>query len=112
MQDSSIDTSSAPGEGETVRLFQLGVRFLIDGGPDGRQVQPRRASAAGAGAGRAARTPHAREDEYSFVLEGRIGLQIGDELIEAGPGDLVLQAARGSRTRSGMRATSQPGCSS
>ena len=34
---------------------------------------------------------HEREDEYSFVLTGRVGLQIGDEVIEAGPGDIVAK---------------------
>jgi mannose-6-phosphate isomerase-like protein (cupin superfamily) len=34
---------------------------------------------------------HEREDEYSFVLSGRMGAQIGDEVVEAGPGDLVLK---------------------
>ncbi len=34
---------------------------------------------------------HEREDEYSFVLVGRIGAQIGDEVVEAGPGELVLK---------------------
>jgi uncharacterized cupin superfamily protein len=34
---------------------------------------------------------HANEDEYTYVLEGRVGLQLGDEVIEAGPGDLVFK---------------------
>ena len=34
---------------------------------------------------------HEREDEYSFVLEGRVGVQIGDEVAEAGPGELVAK---------------------
>ncbi|WP_129663335.1 cupin domain-containing protein [Phytoactinopolyspora endophytica] len=34
---------------------------------------------------------HRHEDEYSFVLSGRIGVQIGDETFDAGPGDLVLK---------------------
>jgi mannose-6-phosphate isomerase-like protein (cupin superfamily) len=34
---------------------------------------------------------HEREDEYSFVLAGRLGAQIGDEVLEAGPGELVLK---------------------
>jgi uncharacterized RmlC-like cupin family protein len=32
---------------------------------------------------------HANEDEYSFVLEGRLGAQLGDEVVEARPGELV-----------------------
>lgn len=34
---------------------------------------------------------HEREDEYSFVISGRMGAQIGDQTVEAGPGDLVLK---------------------
>ena len=34
---------------------------------------------------------HTREDEYSYVLEGRMGALLGDELVEAGPGDLVFK---------------------
>lgn len=34
---------------------------------------------------------HTREDEYSFILQGRVGVQLGDEILEAGPGDLVLK---------------------
>ena len=34
---------------------------------------------------------HHREDEYSFVLEGRIGALLGDDAVEAGPGDLVYK---------------------
>ncbi len=79
-----------PEDGETVELFQLGVRFLIDGEASGGRFSlvehplPPRALGAPPHS-------HAVEDEYSFVLEGRIGLQIGDEEIEAGPGDLVLK---------------------
>ncbi len=34
---------------------------------------------------------HSREDEYSFVLEGRMGALLGDDVVEAGPGDLVFK---------------------
>jgi uncharacterized cupin superfamily protein len=34
---------------------------------------------------------HTREDEYSDVLEGRMGALGGDEVVEAGPGDLVFK---------------------
>src|SRR6059058_4849276 len=32
---------------------------------------------------------HTREDEYSYVLEGRMGALLGDDVVEAEPGDLV-----------------------
>jgi mannose-6-phosphate isomerase-like protein (cupin superfamily) len=34
---------------------------------------------------------HTREDEYSYVLEGRLGAVLGDEEVFAGPGDLVFK---------------------
>jgi quercetin dioxygenase-like cupin family protein len=34
---------------------------------------------------------HSREDEYSFVLEGRVGAQLGDEVVVGGPGDLIFK---------------------
>jgi mannose-6-phosphate isomerase-like protein (cupin superfamily) len=34
---------------------------------------------------------HTREDEYSFVLEGTWGFKLGDEVVHAGPGDLVYK---------------------
>jgi mannose-6-phosphate isomerase-like protein (cupin superfamily) len=34
---------------------------------------------------------HTREDEYSFVLQGRMGALLGDDVVEAGPGDLVYK---------------------
>ncbi len=34
---------------------------------------------------------HRDEDEYSFVLEGVVGVQIGDAVYEAGPGDMICK---------------------
>ncbi|WP_221934804.1 cupin domain-containing protein [Georgenia yuyongxinii] len=34
---------------------------------------------------------HTREDEYSYVLTGRMGAMLGDDVVEAGPGDLVFK---------------------
>ena len=34
---------------------------------------------------------HNDEDEYSFVLEGVVGVQIGDAVYQAGPGDMVCK---------------------
>ncbi len=34
---------------------------------------------------------HANEDEYSFVLSGTMGYQLGDEEKEAGPGEFVAK---------------------
>src|ERR671925_801106 len=34
---------------------------------------------------------HHREDEYTYVLEGRIGAILGDEEVVAEPGDLIFK---------------------
>ena len=34
---------------------------------------------------------HDHEDEYSYVLEGEVGFQVGDEVFSAGPGQLVAK---------------------
>jgi len=34
---------------------------------------------------------HSREDEYSFVLEGRVGAQLGEEVVYGEPGDLIFK---------------------
>jgi mannose-6-phosphate isomerase-like protein (cupin superfamily) len=34
---------------------------------------------------------HSREDEYSYVLEGRVGALLGDQELYAEPGDLVIK---------------------
>ena len=34
---------------------------------------------------------HSREDEYSFVLEGRLGALLGDEVVYGHPGDLICK---------------------
>jgi mannose-6-phosphate isomerase-like protein (cupin superfamily) len=73
---------------DTVYLFDLGVRFLLDSEATGGQFalieHTLQARALGAPLHR-----HVNEDEYSFVLEGRIGALLGDEIVEAGPGELV-----------------------
>ncbi len=79
-----------PGEGEAGFLGSIGVRFMIDGeeaGGDFSLVEhplPPRALAAPL-------HQHNREDEYSYVLEGRMGALLGDDVVEAGPGDLVFK---------------------
>jgi mannose-6-phosphate isomerase-like protein (cupin superfamily) len=78
------------GEGDSVDLGGLGVRFMIDGGTAGggfalveHPMAPRTLAAP--------LHRHANEDEYSYVLEGRVGVQLGDETLEVGPGELVFK---------------------
>jgi mannose-6-phosphate isomerase-like protein (cupin superfamily) len=79
---------TAPDEGERADLPGLGNRFLMRGGEtEGRfaliehTIPPRTLAAP--------MHVHRNEDEFSFVLAGRMGAQIGDEVVEAGPGELV-----------------------
>ena len=34
---------------------------------------------------------HSREDEWTYVLAGQVGVQVGDRVVLAAPGDLVLK---------------------
>jgi len=77
-------------DGKTGFLGSIGVRFMIDGLDAGERFSlvehPLGPRALAAPLHR-----HNREDEYSFVLEGRMGALLGDEVVEAGPGDLVFK---------------------
>jgi mannose-6-phosphate isomerase-like protein (cupin superfamily) len=79
-----------PKDGKSGFLGSIGVRFMIDGADAGERFSlvehpmPPRALAAPL-------HRHNREDEYSYVLEGRMGALLGDEVLEAGPGDLVFK---------------------
>jgi quercetin dioxygenase-like cupin family protein len=79
-----------PDEGQVVHLLALGVRFMIDsdatGGAFSLVEHPLPPRALGAPV-----HTHRNEDEYSYVLEGRVGVQLGGDVIEAGPGDLVFK---------------------
>jgi mannose-6-phosphate isomerase-like protein (cupin superfamily) len=79
-----------PGEGEGVFLGSIGVRFLINGADAGQRFafleHPMSPRALAAPLHR-----HSREDEYSFVLEGRMGALLGEDVVEAGPGELVFK---------------------
>ena len=79
-----------PTDAQEGFLGSIGVRFVIDGSEAGERFSlvehPMSPHALAA--------PlhlHTREDEYSFVLEGRMGALLGDEVVEAGPGDLVFK---------------------
>jgi len=83
-------TVIGPGDDKAGFLGSIGVRWMIDGedaGGDFSLVEhplPPRALAAPL-------HKHNLEDEYSYVLEGRMGALLGDEVLEAGPGDLVFK---------------------
>jgi mannose-6-phosphate isomerase-like protein (cupin superfamily) len=79
-----------PGDASEGFLGSIGARFMIDGFETGERFS----LVEHAMSPRALAAPlhvHTREDEYSFVLEGRMGALLGDEVVEAGPGDLVFK---------------------
>ena len=89
MQTESAPKIVGPSEGKAGMLKSIGVRFMIDTEEthDGgfslvEHPMPPRALAAPL-------HRHSREDEYSFVLEGRMGALLGDDVVYAGVGDLV-----------------------
>lgn len=69
-------------------LFDLGVRFLIDGDASGGRFSLVEHTLPARGLG-APLHRHANEDEYSYVIEGRLGAQLGGDVVEAGPGEVV-----------------------
>ena len=79
-----------PNDGKAGRLGSIGVRFMIDGGEtDGgfslvEHPMPPQALAAPL-------HRHSREDEYTFVLEGRVGALLGDEVFYGESGDLIFK---------------------
>ena len=71
-------------------LGSIGVRWMIDGD----EAAQRFSLVEHAMSSRALAAPlhlHTREDEYSYVLEGRMGAQLGDDVVFAEPGDLVFK---------------------
>ncbi|MDP1849036.1 MAG: cupin domain-containing protein [Solirubrobacteraceae bacterium] len=79
-----------PQDGPSGFLGSIGVRFMIDGSEAAERFSlvehPMSARALAAPLHR-----HTREDEYSYVLEGRMGALLGDDVVTAGPGDLVFK---------------------
>ena len=79
-----------PTDGKAGFLGTIGVRFMIDGSESGggfslveHPMSPARLAAP--------LHRHTREDEYSFVLEGRVGALLGDDVVVGGPGDLIFK---------------------
>lgn len=79
-----------PRDGKAGFIGSIGVRFMIDGAESGggfslveHPMSPRALAAP--------MHRHSREDEYSYVIEGRMGALLGDEVLTAGPGDLVFK---------------------
>ena len=79
-----------PHDGKMIDLGACGVRFMVWGEESGggfslveHPIPPRHLAAP--------MHRHSREDEYSFVLEGRLGASLGDQVVYADPSDLVFK---------------------
>ncbi len=79
-----------PRDGDYVDLGSVGVRFMIWGKESGgdfslveHPIPPRSLCAP--------LHRHHNEDEYSFVLEGRMGALLGEEVVYAEVGDLAFK---------------------
>jgi quercetin dioxygenase-like cupin family protein len=79
-----------PSDGKAGFLGSIGVRFMIDGEEAGSRFSlvehPMSPHALAAPLHR-----HTREDEYSYVLEGRVGALLGDDVLVGSPGDLIFK---------------------
>jgi quercetin dioxygenase-like cupin family protein len=79
-----------PQDGRSGFLGSIGVRFMIDGGESGGGFSlvehPLSPHALAAPLHR-----HRREDEYSYVLEGRVGALLGDDVVIGEVGDLIFK---------------------
>jgi len=79
-----------PADGKFVDLGSCGVRFMVWAEESGggfslveHPIPPRHLA-----------SPvhrHSKEDEYSYVLEGRLGALLGDQVVFANPGDFVFK---------------------
>ena len=79
-----------PKDGKTGSLGGVGVRFMVGGTESGgtfalveHPLEPRALAAP--------MHRHTREDEYSYVLEGRVGARLGDQVLFGEPGDLIFK---------------------
>jgi quercetin dioxygenase-like cupin family protein len=78
----------SPKDGSTGFLGSIGVRFMIGGLESGGGFalveHPMSARALAAPLHR-----HSREDEFSYVVEGRVGALLGEDVVLGSPGDLI-----------------------
>jgi len=78
------------GQGREGWLGGLGIRFMISGEQSRggfalveHRLKPRALAAP--------MHRHAHEDEYSFILHGRVGAQLGEEIVYGDAGDLIAK---------------------
>jgi mannose-6-phosphate isomerase-like protein (cupin superfamily) len=79
-----------PEDGASVDLGSIAARFMVYGNESGggfalveHPIPPHHLAAP--------LHRHSREDEYSYVIEGRLGALLGDEVVYAEVGDLAFK---------------------
>lgn len=88
--DARGEDPDLPTDGERADVPGLGTRYIVGSDrTDGRfslleHTIPARGLAAPV-------HTHQSEDEYSYVLSGRIGAMVGEEFVEAAPGEVVVK---------------------
>lgn len=87
----ALRTKIGIADGERADFPRLANRLMLDGSEGELGVLEHTIVPRGLGA---PMHTHEREDEYSFVLSGRMGAEIGGETVEAGPGELVCKPRR------------------
>ena len=79
-----------PRDGQAGFLGSMAVRFMVaDGDSAGGFSLVEHVISARALAAPLHR--HSREDEYSYIVEGRMGALLGEEVVFGNPGDLVFK---------------------
>ena len=77
-------------DGKAGFLGSIGVRFMLDG----PEAEERFSLVEHPMSPRALAAPlhrHTREDEYSFVIEWKVGALLGEEVLIGEPGDLIFK---------------------
>ncbi len=77
-------------EGAYVSLLKLGVRFLVSAEQTGGRFSVVEHPLPARSLGAPVHT-HAREDEITYVADGIVSVQLGDQVYEAGPGATIFK---------------------
>src|SRR5919197_4689310 len=94
IKGAAMETTTArvlgPADGKAGFLGSIGVRFMIDGS----EADDRFSLVEHPMSPRALAAPlhrHHREDEYSWVIQGRVGALLGDDVVIGQPGALIFK---------------------